>query len=151
MAPKPKGKGKATAAPAAAAGGAAVATGQATEPPTDPMETEETEEEEENGTEPKTMREGADVSKVTDFFEQKELDSAKASKALASIAAEDTVDREAEREREKELAAVQIEQVGLRYNAAASEHGARCGTLPCSGAPAYLQAHALARGRRMSI
>jgi hypothetical protein len=48
---------------------------------------------------------------VTDFLEQKELDSAKASRALASITAEETVDREAERERERELAAVAIDQV----------------------------------------
>ena len=56
-------------------------------------------------------RDGADISKVTDFVEQKELDSAKASKAIASITTEMEVDREAERERERELAAVAIEQV----------------------------------------
>eukprot|EP00322_Chrysochromulina_rotalis_P030626 CAMPEP_0115859374 /NCGR_PEP_ID=MMETSP0287-20121206/16583_1 /TAXON_ID=412157 /ORGANISM="Chrysochromulina rotalis, Strain UIO044" /LENGTH=135 /DNA_ID=CAMNT_0003313673 /DNA_START=12 /DNA_END=419 /DNA_ORIENTATION=+ len=55
-------------------------------------------------------RDGADISKVTDFVEQKELDSAKASKAIASITQEMEVDREAERARERELAAVAIEQ-----------------------------------------
>ena len=56
-------------------------------------------------------RDGGDISKVTDYVEQKELDSANASKAIASIVTEVEVDREAERERERELAAVVIEQV----------------------------------------
>ena len=70
-------------------------------------EAEEEEEEEQVG----NKRDGADISRVTDFVEHKELDSAKASKAIASIANEIEVDREAERERERELAAVVIDQV----------------------------------------
>ena len=107
---KGKAKGAAASGDGAIAKATAVATGQAAADP--PPEMEETEEEEESSTDQKNLREGSDVSRVTDFVEQKELDSAKASKALASITAEDIVDREAEREREKELAAVQINQVG---------------------------------------
>ena len=73
-----------------------------------------TEEEEEEATGSK--RDGADVSKVTDFVEQKELDSAKASKALADITSTIKVDREAEAARERELAAVSIEQVRARVH-----------------------------------
>ena len=110
-----------------------VATGQAVADP--PPEMEEAEEEDESSTDQKNLREGSDVSRVTDFVEQKELDSAKASKALASITAEDTVDREAEREREKELAAVQINQVGVRPPPFARTHrGTRRGTC-CESCP----------------
>ena len=73
-------------------------------------------------------RDGADISKVTDFVEQKELDSAKASKAIASITTEMEVDREAERERERELAAVVIEQVRM----SACERRAHASFLPHS-------------------
>ena len=100
MAPKKKG-GDSKAEPAA---------GAAAGPAADAMvdgEADDDDEEVEQG----NKRDGADVSKVTDFVEQKELDSAKASKALASITAADEVDRAAERERERELAAVVIDQV----------------------------------------
>lgn len=60
-----------------------------------------------------SKRDGADVSKVTDFVEQKELDSAKAADAMASIMQAQKVDREAELAREKELAAVSIEQADV--------------------------------------
>ncbi len=83
-------------------------------------EAEEEEEEEVQG----NKRDGADISKVTDFVEQKELDSAKASKAIASIAADIEVDREAERERERELAAVVIEQVCM-IRLSCTAHGRR--------------------------
>ena len=73
----------------------------------DPADDEEAEEEKAKG----SKRDGADVSKVTDFVEQKELDSAKASQALSSITSDLSVDREAEAARERELAAVSIEQV----------------------------------------
>ena len=112
MAPKKKGGDSPKAEPAA---------GAAAGPAADAMvdgEADDDEEEVEQG----NKRDGADVSKVTDFVEQKELDSAKASKALASITAADEVDRAAERERERELAAVVIDQVRrahpLRHTAA---------------------------------
>merc|ERR1712028_190921 len=58
-----------------------------------------------------TKRDGADVSKVTDYVEQEEMDHAKASKAIAALTdSMDTVDQEAEAKREKELAAVKINQ-----------------------------------------
>ena len=61
-----------------------------------------------------TKRDGADVSKVTDYVEQQEMDHAKASKAIASLTdSMDTVDEEAEAKREKELAAVKINQERL--------------------------------------
>ena len=55
-------------------------------------------------------RDGADVSKVTDFVEQKELDSARAKKAMASIMQAQKVATEAELAHERELAAVTISQ-----------------------------------------
>ena len=60
-----------------------------------------------------SKRDGADISKVTDFVEQKELDSKKASEAIARMTAEMKVDREAEAQRERELAAVKIEQADV--------------------------------------
>ena len=90
----------------------------AAEAPDEPED--DTEEEAASG----NKRDGADVSKVTDFVEQKELDSAKASKAIASITAEEQVDREAEAARERELAAVSIEQVRVTR-----------GVLACVAAP----------------
>uniref|UniRef100_A0A7S3BM35 Nascent polypeptide-associated complex subunit alpha-like UBA domain-containing protein n=1 Tax=Haptolina ericina TaxID=156174 RepID=A0A7S3BM35_9EUKA len=95
-----------------AAGAAAKGSAAQTPTATEPIESEETEEDEETDQSTK-KRDGADISKVTDFLEQKELDSAKASRALASITAEETVDREAERERERELAAVAIDQADV--------------------------------------
>ena len=56
------------------------------------------------------QRDGADVSKVTDFVEQKELDSAKAKQAMASIMQAQKVATEAELAHERELAAVTISQ-----------------------------------------
>ena len=90
----------------------------AAEAPDEPED--DTEEEAASG----NKRDGADVSKVTDFVEQKELDSAKASKAIASITAEEQVDREAEAARERELAAVSIEKVRVTR-----------GVLACVAAP----------------
>uniref|UniRef100_A0A7S0NZ77 Nascent polypeptide-associated complex subunit alpha-like UBA domain-containing protein n=1 Tax=Calcidiscus leptoporus TaxID=127549 RepID=A0A7S0NZ77_9EUKA len=56
-------------------------------------------------------REGADISRVTDYVEQKELDSTKASQAVAAIVGDtDKRDRKAELQREHELAAVEIRQ-----------------------------------------
>ena len=75
------------------------------ETPRDDAEAEE-EEEEQTG----NKREGGDISKVTDYVEQKELDSTKASQAITSITQEIKIDREAELARERELAAVSIEQ-----------------------------------------
>ena len=51
-----------------------------------------------------------DVAALREFY-AKEIDSAKASQAIASIMTESKVDREAEAARERELAAVSIEQV----------------------------------------
>ena len=80
---------------------------KAAEPPPEDVE-DESEEAQETG----TKRDGADVSKVTDYVEQEEMDHAKASKAIAALTdSMDTVDREAEAKREKELAAVKINQV----------------------------------------
>ena len=51
---------------------------------------------------------------MTDYVEQQEMDHAKASKAIASLTdSMDTVDEEAEAKREKELAAVKINQERL--------------------------------------
>ena len=58
----------------------------------------------------KASIDGSDISKVTDFVEQRELDAKKASEAVAALAALDEVDREAEAKRERELAAVKINQ-----------------------------------------
>ena len=58
-------------------------------------------------------RDGADVSKVTDFVEQKELDSARAQQAMAKLVQAQKVDSEAELARERELAAVSIEQADV--------------------------------------
>lgn len=65
---------------------------------------EEVEETEQEG----NKRDGADVSKVTDFVEQKELDSARAKQAMASIMQAQKVATEAELAHERELAAVTI-------------------------------------------
>lgn len=89
-------------------------------PPTDGDE--EVEEEVEDQTANK--REGGDISKVTDYVEQKELDSVKASQAIASITAELKENREAELARERELAAVSIEQVRTPEPHPASASGA---------------------------
>ena len=83
--------------------------GGGAEPVDDPAADEEEAEEETKG----SKRDGADISKVTDFVEQKELDSAKASQAIASITSSVKVDREAELARERELAAVSIEQADV--------------------------------------
>ena len=88
----------------------AEATPRGAEPVEDPAGDEE-EAEEENATGSK--RDGADISRVTDFVEQKELDSKKASEAIARMTAEMKVDREAEAQRERELAAVKIEQADV--------------------------------------
>ena len=70
------------------------------------------EDESEEAQETGTQRDGADVSKVTDYVEQEEMDHAKASRAIAALTdSMDTVDQEAEAKREKELAAVKINQV----------------------------------------
>lgn len=66
-------------------------------------------------------RDGGDISKVTDFVEQKEMDAAKASQALQNIMAsraEEAERKAAEAARERELATVSIEQV--RESAAAA-------------------------------
>ena len=85
---------------------------KAAEPPPEDVE-DESEEAQETG----TKRDGADVSKVTDYVEQEEMDHAKASKAIAALTdSMDTVDREAEAKREKELAAVKINQVRSRWD-----------------------------------
>lgn len=102
MAPKKKGGGSAASTPRDEP--------KKTEP-ADGEPDEEIDDVEEQGAGNK--RDGADISKVTDYVEQKELDSARASQAIASITAEMKVDREAELAREKELAAVKIDQVRL--------------------------------------
>ena len=89
---KNKSKGDGGSAPATprsepAAGGAAA----------DATEAEIEEEDDEVATGNK--RDGADLSKVTDYVEQKELDSKKASEAIARMTAEMKVDREAEAQR----------------------------------------------------
>ena len=59
-------------------------------------------------------RDGGDISKVTDYVEQKEMDEAKASQALQNIMADRAEEAErkaAEAARERELATVSIEQV----------------------------------------
>ena len=97
------------------------------EPPPEDVE-DESEEAQQTG----TKRDGADVSKVTDYVEQQEMDHAKASKAIASLTdSMDTVDEEAEAKREKELAAVKINQERLpvpatrkrRHHRGRSPHG----------------------------
>ena len=85
----------------------------------EPTEEEEGDEEVEEAKGSK--RDGADISKVTDFIEQKELDSAKASQAIASLSATLTEDRAAEAARERELAAVSIEQADVDLIAAEME------------------------------
>lgn len=88
-------------------------------PVEDPVaDDEETEEVEETKG---SKRDGADVSKVTDFVEQKEIDSAKASQAIASITKDVEVDREKEAARERELAAVSIEQADVELIASEME------------------------------
>ena len=82
-----------------------------TEPVADGEADEDLEEEQNAG----NKRDGSDISKLTDYVEQKELDSAKASQAIASITAEAKVDREAELQREKELAAVKVDQVSRHF------------------------------------
>ena len=81
------------------------------EPEPTTADDDDMEEEEMKGSK-QEQRDGADMQKVTDFVEQKELDSKKASKAAMDFAAAETVDREAERERARMLAAVSIDQVG---------------------------------------
>ena len=77
-------------------------------------------------------RDGADISKVTDFVEQKELDSAKASQAIASITSSLKVDREAELARERELAAVSIQQVCFLCRRPWCTHAAACHGVACT-------------------
>lgn len=64
----------------------------------------------EEGAAAANKRDGADVSRVTDFAEQKEMDSSKSLAALQSLTNEAKVDREAEKRRAAELAAVSIDQ-----------------------------------------
>ena len=83
-------------------------------PAEQPEEADPTADAEDEGEEEDTKgsrRDGADISKVTDFVEQKELDSAKASQAIASLGEQLKVDHEAILARERELAAVSINQV----------------------------------------
>lgn len=112
MGKKKSGKGAAAAEDGSATGSAPAPpepTPAAAEPPPEPV-VDETDEEEEEGDTKANARDGGDISKVTDYVEHKELDSARASRAIASIATEMEVDWEAERERERELAAVTIDQ-----------------------------------------
>ena len=82
---------------------------------------------------------------MTDFVEQKELDSAKASKAIASITAEEQVDREAEAARERELAAVSIEQVRVtRGVLACVGRASALSSRPCRRLTFFLSAPACA-------
>ena len=97
--------------------GAATPRSEAEDPAADEEEAEEVENAKGN------KRDGGDISKVTDFVEQKELDSAKASQAIASITSNLKVDREAEAARERELAAVSIEQADVDLIAAEMELG----------------------------
>ena len=57
------------------------------------------------------QREGGDVAKLTDYVEQREIDSARATQAVASIleGSQTAAEREAEIARERELAAVQVD------------------------------------------
>lgn len=59
--------------------------------------------------------EGSEVGKVTDYAVEKEIDSTRASQAVLSLAADgpSEAEREAERARAKELAAVSIEQADV--------------------------------------
>ena len=87
---------------------AAPATAQQQDSSTEPTDDGEEEvEEKKKG----SKLDGSDISKVTDFVEEKALDSARASQAVASIAADVAVDRAAELERERMLAAVSIDRV----------------------------------------
>lgn len=72
-------------------------------------EDEEAEEEVQKG----SKRDGTDVSRVTDYVETKELDSAKAADAVAMLTKTTEVDRAAELARERELAAVQIDKADV--------------------------------------
>eukprot|EP00967_Tisochrysis_lutea_P006746 scaffold8023_cov28-Tisochrysis_lutea.AAC.2 len=71
---------------------------------------EEDVEEEEAGSKEK-RREGGDVAKLTDYVEQREIDSERATQAVASImdGGQTAAEREAEAAREKDLANVTIE------------------------------------------
>ena len=108
----PKKKGGKDKAPAAEQRPQSAPAAKAKEAPADEAETgEDIDETEQN--KGKASIDGNDVSKVTDYVEQKELDVTKASAALAALGALDEVDREAEARREKELAAVSINQADV--------------------------------------
>ena len=112
--PSKKGKGKGD------GGGSAPATPRSEPAAAEPAPAEPEEEEEEEAA-TGNKRDGADISKVTDHVEQKELDASKASKAIASIGVELEVDRAAERERERELAAVVVDQADVTFIATEME------------------------------
>ena len=99
MAPK---KGKKSEPAAAAAQPPAAAGG----PEVEAEDVEET-----AGGSKEQQREGGDVAKLTDYVEQREIDSARATQAVASIleGSQTAAEREAEIARERELAAVQVD------------------------------------------
>ena len=105
MAPK-KNKSKGGGGDSAAPSPASTPRKPEEDPPAADGDDEEVEDAETAG----NKRDGADVSKVTDFVEQKELDSARAKQAMASIMQAQKVATEAELAHERELAAVTISQ-----------------------------------------
>lgn len=106
MAPKKKGKDKKEGSGGGEAERPASAPVKKAEPAADAEEVEDAEEAAQGN-----KRDGADVSKVTDFAEEKEMDQKKASQAIAAITDSlSNIDLEAEARREKELAAVKIKQ-----------------------------------------
>ena len=106
MAPKKNKKGGGSGGDSAASTPASTPRKTEEDPPAADGDEEEAEDTETAG----NKRDGADVSKVTDFVEQKELDSARAKQAMASIMQAQKVASEAELAHERELAAVTISQ-----------------------------------------
>mmetsp|Transcript_30229 Transcript_30229/g.97590 ORF Transcript_30229/g.97590 Transcript_30229/m.97590 type:complete len:133 (+) Transcript_30229:63-461(+) len=74
-------------------------------------EAEEDEVEEETAGSTEKQREGGDVSRLTDYVEQREIDSDRATQAVASLmgGAQTAAEHEAEAAREKDLAAVVVD------------------------------------------
>jgi len=95
---------------------------------------EEDVEEEQAGGSKEQRREGGDVSKLTDYVPQREIDSDRATQAVASIAddAQTAAEREAEAAREKELAAVAVDAADVALVASEME---------CAACPAQQQPH----------
>jgi NACalpha-BTF3-like transcription factor len=86
-------------------------------------EPEEDDVEEEAAGSKEKQREGGDVSKLTDYVEQREIDSNRATQAVASImgGSQTSAKHEAEAAREKDLAAVAVDAADVALIAAEME------------------------------